>query len=92
MNKTELLAAVAGKAGITKAEADRVLAALQSVITEELKNSGRVQITGFGVFESHDRGARTVRNPFTQEIIEIPAARVANFKPSKALKDAVAGK
>ena len=90
MNKTELIAAVAERSGITKKDAERVINATVDTITASLVSGDKVQISGFGIFETKDREARVGRNPRTKETIEIPASRVPTFKPSKALKDNVA--
>ena len=90
MNKTELVAVVAEKAGLTKKDAERVVNATVEAITESLVKGEKVQLSGFGTFESKDREARVGRNPHTKEAIEIPATRVPSFKASKALKDNVA--
>ena len=90
MNKTELTAAVAESAGLTKKDAERVINAAIDAITASLVKGEKVQISGFGTFEIKDREARIGRNPHTKEAIEIPATRVPTFKPSKALKDTVA--
>ena len=90
MNKTELIAAVAESAGLTKKDTERVLNAAIDTITESLVKGEKVQISGFGTFEIKDREARIGRNPHTKEAIDIPATRVPTFKPSKALKDNVA--
>ena len=90
MNKTELIAAVAESAGLTKKDAERVLNAAIDTITDSLVKGEKVQISGFGTFEIKDREARIGRNPHTKEAIDIPATRVPTFKPSKALKDTVA--
>ena len=90
MNKTELIAAVAEKTGLTKKDAERVLAATTETITAALAEGDRVQVSGFGIFEVRSRDARVGRNPHTKQTIEIPATRVPAFKASKALKDAVA--
>ena len=89
MTKTELIAAVAEKAGLTKKDADRVVAATFETIAQALANGDKVQISGFGTFEIKDREARIGRNPHTKEAIDIPATRVPTFKPSKALKDLI---
>jgi DNA-binding protein HU-beta len=89
MNKTELIAAVAERSGITKKDAERVINATVDTITASLVSGDKVQISGFGIFETKDREARVGRNPRTKETIEIPASRVPTFKPSKALKDNV---
>ena len=90
MNKTELTAAVAESAGLTKKDAERVINAAIDAITASLVKGEKVQISGFGTFEIKDREARIGRNPHTKEAIEIPATRVPAFKASKALKDNVA--
>ena len=90
MNKTELIAAVAEKAGLTKKDAERVVSATFETITESLVKGEKVQVSGFGIFEVKAREARVGRNPRTKETIEIPATRLPAFKASKALKDVVA--
>ena len=90
MNKTELIAAVAEKAGLTKKDAERALNAAFDAITASLVAGDTVQVSGFGIFEAKKREARTGRNPRTKETIQIPATRLPAFKASKTLKDAVA--
>ena len=90
MNKTELIAAAAQSAGMTKKDTERVLNAAIDAITASLRSGDKVQISGFGVFEVKDREARIGRNPHTKESIEIPATKVPTFKASKALKDIIA--
>ena len=90
MNKTELIASVAQSAGLTRKDTDRVISAAIDAITAALVQGEKVQISGFGTFETKEREARVGRNPHTREAIEIPATRVPGFKPSKALKDIVA--
>ena len=90
MNKTELIAAVAEKAGLSKKDAEKALNATVDAITEALVNGDKVQLVGFGGFETKQREARMGRNPKTKETIEIPASRVPVFKAGKALKDKVA--
>lgn len=89
MNKTELIAAVAESAGLTKKDTERVINAAIDAITANLVSGEKVQISGFGTFETKTREARVGRNPHTKEAIDIPATRVPTFKPSKALKDNV---
>ncbi len=89
MNKTELIAAAAEASGVSKRDAERVLNAAIDAVTQTLAQGGRVQLSGFGTFEVKHRSARMGRNPKTREAVEIPAARVPDFKPSKALKDIV---
>ena len=90
MNKTELITVAAESAGLTKKDTERVLNAAIDAITAALVNGEKVQLSGFGTFETKDREARVGRNPHTKEAIDIPATRVPTFKPSKALKDNVA--
>ena len=89
MNKTELVAAIAVKSGLDKAEAVKALKAFEEVVTEELANGGKVQLVGFGTFETAERAAREGRNPKTKEVMPIPASKAPKFKAGKALKDAV---
>ena len=92
MNKTELINIAAEKAGIAKKDAEKVLNASLDAIVEAMVAGDRVQISGFGTFESKQREARVGRNPRTKETIEIPATKVPAFKPSQTLKNSVAGK
>lgn len=90
MNKMELIAEVALKAGLSKKDAEKALNATIDTITEALANGEKVQLVGFGSFETKKREARMGRNPKTKEAIEIPASKVPVFKAGKALKDKVA--
>ena len=90
MNKTELIAAVAEKAGMTKKDAERAVNAALDTITEALAEGEKVQLVGFGSFEVKKRAERTGLNPKTMESIAIPATKAPVFKAGKALKDAVA--
>ena len=90
MNKTELIAAIAEKAGLSKKDAERALNATIDAITASLVAGDKVQVSGFGIFEAKTREARIGRNPRTKEEIKIPATRLPAFKASKTLKDAVA--
>ena len=90
MNKAELIAAVAAAAEISKKDAETAVSATLDAITAALKEGDKVQLVGFGGFETKKREARMGRNPKTKEAIEIPATRVPAFKASKALKDNVA--
>lgn len=92
MNKTELINAVATKAEITKAEANKVVNAVFDAIYEGIAKEGKVVLPGFGSFEVRNRPDRVGRNPRTGEQIKIAAARVPAFKPGKAMKDAVSKK
>ncbi len=89
MNKTELVAAIAAKAEISKKDADKALAAVISTLTEALVKGDKVQLVGFGTFETKNRAARTGLNPRTKETIKIAASKTPSFKAGKALKDAV---
>ena len=89
MNKTELIAIAAENAGLTKKDTERVLNAALDAITNSLAKGEKVQLSGFGTFETKDREARVGRNPHTKETVEIPATRVPAFKASSALKAAV---
>ncbi len=90
MNKTELIAAVAAKTGLTKKDAEKVVGATIDSITESLVNGDKVNVSGFGIFEVKTREARVGRNPRTKETIQIPATKLPAFKASKTLKDAIA--
>lgn len=90
MNKNELIAAVAEKAGLTKKDADAAVAAVVESITKELKKGGKVQLIGFGTFSVKERAERTARNPQTGKQIKIKASKVPSFKAGAALKEAVA--
>ncbi|MEX5284691.1 HU family DNA-binding protein [Selenomonas sputigena] len=89
MNKTELVANVAEKAGLTKKDAEKALSAVIESIESALVEGDKVQLIGFGTFEVKDRAARTGRNPQTGGEIKIPASKNPVFKAGKALKDAV---
>ena len=90
MNKAELVAAVAEKTSLSKKDSEKAVNAALDVITAELAAGGKVQLVGFGSFETKKRDARVGRNPRTKEEIKIPASRVPAFKAGKALKDVVA--
>ena len=89
MNKVELVASMAEKAELTKVDAEKALKAFIDVLTEEMKNGGKVQLVGFGTFEVSERAARKGRNPQTSEEILIPSSKAPKFKASKALKEIV---
>lgn len=89
MNKAELIAKIAMNSGLSKKDSEKALTAAIDAITEALKNGEKVQLVGFGIFDVKERAPRTGRNPKTKEAIQIPASRVPQFKPGKALKDAV---
>lgn len=89
MNKNELIASVADKAGLTKAQAADAIDAALDAITKSLSSGGEVRILGFGNFIVANRKATTARNPQTGAIVNVPASKAPRFKPGKALKDAV---
>ncbi len=89
MNKTELIAAIAEQAEISKKDAEKALKAFIDVVTEQLKEGEKVQLVGFGTFEVSERAAREGRNPQTGETMKIAACKAPKFKAGKALKDAV---
>ena len=89
MNKTELISAMSEKSELTKVDTEKALKAFIDTVTEELKNKGKVQLVGFGTFETSERAARTGRNPQTGETIEIKASTSPKFKAGKSLKDLV---
>ena len=92
MNKSELVAALAEKADVTKKDAEKVLASFVDVVGDALKKGDKIQLVGFGTFEARKRAARVGKNPQTKAEIEIPATTVPAFKAGKALKDLVSGK
>jgi DNA-binding protein HU-beta len=89
MNKTEMIAKLAEKNGMTKKDAQKALEGLIEIISDEIKDGGSVILTGFGTFSIAERKPRTGRNPQTGQPIDIPAARVPKFKAGKQLKDVV---
>lgn len=89
MNKTELVAAVAAKAEISKKDADKAVAAVIDAVADALKAGDKVQLIGFGTFEVRERAAKEARNPRTGETISVPATKVPAFKAGAALKAAV---
>ena len=90
MNKTELIAAIAEKAELSKKDAEAALNASVEAISEALAQGDKIQLIGFGSFEVKERAARVGRNPKTKEEIKIPASTYPVFKAGKALKDRVA--
>ena len=89
MNKTELIAAVAVRAEISKKDAEKAVKAFTDAVAEELAKGGKVQLVGFGNFEVSERPAREGRNPRTGETMTIAASKTPKFKPGKALKDEI---
>lgn len=91
MNKTEVIAQVAKKAGLTKKDAEKAVQALFESVQQALRDGDKVQLIGFGTFEAKERSARVGRNPRTGQELEIPASKYPVFKAGKALKEAVNG-
>ena len=89
MNKAELVAAVAEKTDFTKKDAELAINALVASIEEALVKGEKVQLIGFGTFETRERAARMGKNPQTGEAVEIAACKAPAFKAGKALKEAV---
>ena len=89
MNKTELIAAMAEKSGLTKKDAEKALTAFVDSVSDALKEGDKVQLGGFGTFEVKVRAARTGINPQTKEPVEIQASKAPAFKAGKAFKDAL---
>ena len=89
MNKTELVAAVAEQAGLSKKDAEAAVKAFTDVVAEALKAGDKIQLVGFGTFEVSERAAREGRNPRTGETMTIAASKTPKFKAGKALKDLV---
>ena len=90
MNKTELIAAVADKTGLSKKDAEAAITATVEAVTQALTQGEKVQLVGFGSFEVKHRAARVGRTPKPGEAIQIPAAKAPVFQAGKALKAAVA--
>ena len=89
MNKNELVACLAEKTGLKKTDVEKVLKAFTETVTDELKKGEKIQLVGFGTFETATRGAREGRNPRTGATMKIAASKAPKFKAGKALKDAV---
>ena len=89
MNKADLVAAMAEKAGVSKKDAEASLKAFTDVVAEELKKGEKIQLVGFGTFEVCERAARTGRNPQTGKTMKIEACKAPKFKAGKALKDSL---
>ena len=92
MNKTELVASVAEKSGLTKKDSEKAVNAVLAAVTESLEKGEKVQLVGFGTFEVRERKARKAQNPQTKKEITIPATKVPAFKAGKGLKEVVAKK
>ena len=90
MNKTELISAVADKAGLSKKDSEKAVNAVIDTIVETMKAGDKVTLVGFGAFEAKERAARIGRNPQNKQEIRIPATRIPVFKAGKALKETIA--
>ena len=89
MNKAELVNAIATKTGATKKAAEESVNAFVSVVSDAFKKGDKVQLVGFGTFETRKRAARKGRNPQTGAELKIPASKAPSFKAGKALKEKV---
>ena len=89
MNKAELVEEVSGKVGITKKEADNVVSAVTGTITDALAREEKITLVGFGTFQVIQRKARRGVNPQTRGTIQIPAKKVAKFRPGKGLREKI---
>lgn len=89
MNKTELVNAMTTETGVSKKDVEKVLNSFINVVSNEMANKGKVQLVGFGTFETRERAAREGRNPRTKETINIPASTVPVFKAGKEFKERV---
>ncbi|HKM04976.1 MAG TPA: HU family DNA-binding protein [Lachnospiraceae bacterium] len=92
MNKTELVAAMADQAGLTKKDTEKALKAFTDVVATELTKGEKIQLVGFGTFEVSLRAAREGRNPQSGKVMKIEASKAPKFKAGKALKDLVNNK
>ena len=89
MNRADLVNAMANETAFSKKDVEKVLSSFINVVSNELENKGKVQLVGFGTFETRERAARKGLNPQTKEEIKIPDCTVPAFKAGKALKDKV---
>jgi DNA-binding protein HU-beta len=89
MNKAQLINSISDKTGLSKSKSKEVLEAVTSTITETLAEGDKVTLVGFGTFTTTERPARKAMNPKTSEVIDVPAKRVAKFKPGAALSNTV---
>lgn len=89
MNKAELINAIAEQTGLSKKDTESTINSFVNVVSDELAKKEKVQLVGFGTFETRERAARTGRNPQTGEELKIAAATTPAFKAGKALKDKV---
>ena len=87
MNKSEIIAAMAEKSGLSKKDSEKALGAFMDTVVDALKEGDKVALVGFGTFDVRERAARTGLNPRTKEPIEIAASKAPAFKAGKAFKD-----
>lgn len=92
MNKQELISNISEKTGLTKKDTGTILEAFTEVVTDALAQGDKVQVVGFGTFETRQRAARKGRNPQTGEEMDIPESTVPAFKPGGKLKEVIKGK
>nr|WP_297518803.1 HU family DNA-binding protein [uncultured Clostridium sp.] len=89
VNKAELIASMAEKSNLTKKDAEMALKSFIESVQEALEGGDKVQLVGFGTFETRERAAREGRNPRTKEVIQIPASKAPVFKAGKEFKERV---
>ena len=89
MNKQDLVNAMAQETNLSKKDVESVLNSFVNVVSTALENKDKVQLVGFGTFETRERAARNGKNPQTGETLNIPASTAPAFKPGKALKEKV---
>ena len=89
MNKTELVAAIAANAELSKKDAEKALNAFVGAVEDALKKGDKIQLVGFGTFEVRERAARECINPQTKAKVKVPASKVPAFKAGQALKNIV---
>ena len=89
MNKAELVAAMAEKAGLSKKDAEKALGAFVESVQDAVKAGDKVSLVGFGTFECRERAAREGRNPQTGAVVKIAASKVPAFKAGKAFKESL---
>lgn len=89
MNKAELISAIVSETGLSKKDTEATINSFVNVVSNELAKKEKVQLIGFGTFETRERVARTGRNPQTGKELKIAASTTPAFKAGKALKDIV---
>ena len=87
MNKAELINAIANETGLSKKDTEATINSFVNVVSNALVNKDKVQLIGFGTFETRERAARTGKNPQTGEALNIPASTTAALKIGKSLKE-----